>query len=154
MALKECDKCSEMVDEAKAFCPGCGHAFVEEQTRSEASSFDAAESTVQLGQTMYDQMLSDMGLNTSKAPNPPEKRVEVIAPLTPLAPAAKPAVKAPDKPEPRGLPQMDHLSGRCGHSLLFVDPRTRARGFCLLLSIRLDFTLQHETALSRQCHVK
>ena len=100
MALKECDKCSEMVDEAKAFCPGCGHAFVEEQTRQEASNFDAAESTVQLGQTMYNQMLSDMGLNTSKAPNPPEKKVEVIVPLTPLAPASKPAARAAEKPGP------------------------------------------------------
>ena len=100
MALRQCDNCSEMVDEAKAFCPGCGHAFVEEQTRSEASNFDTADSTVQLGQTMYNQMLSDMGLNTSKAPHAPEKKVEVIVPLTPLAPAAKPAVKPPDTPKP------------------------------------------------------
>lgn len=100
MALKECDKCSEMVDEAKAFCPGCGQAFVEEQVRTEASNFDTMDSTVQLGQTMYNQMLSDMGLNTSKAPNAPEKEVEVIVPLAPLAPAGKPAAKAPEKPEP------------------------------------------------------
>ena len=111
MALRECDKCSEMVDEAKAFCPGCGHAFVEEQMRSEASNFDTAESTVQLGQTMYDQMLSDMGLNTSKAPNPPEKRVEVVVPLTPLAPTAKPAVKAPDKPQPASTKKWLILAG-------------------------------------------
>ena len=88
-----------MVDEAKAFCPGCGHAFVEEQTRQEASNFDAAESTVQLGQTMYNQMLSDMGLNISAAPNAPEKKIEVV-PLAPLAPATKPAVKPPDRPKP------------------------------------------------------
>ncbi len=81
MALKQCEKCEEKVDEAKAFCPGCGHAFVEEQKRSQASSFEAMDSTVQLGQTMYNQMLSDMGLNISKAPDaPPQKRVEVITP--------------------------------------------------------------------------
>lgn len=99
MALRQCDICSEMVDEAKAFCPGCGHAFVEEQTRSAASNFDTMDSTVQLGQTMYNQMLSDMGLNTSKAPNAPEKRVEVV---TPLAPAAKQVAKAPETPTPAG----------------------------------------------------
>ena len=101
MALRQCDKCSEMVDEAKAFCPGCGHAFVEEETRKMASNFDTMDSTVQLGQTMYNQMLSDMGLNTAKAPNPnpPEKRVEVLAPV---AVPAKPPVKSPDKPQPSG----------------------------------------------------
>jgi len=96
MALRQCDKCSEMVDEAKAFCPGCGHAFVEEQIRTAASNFDTMDSTVQLGETMYNQMLSDMGLNAAKAAIPPEKRVEVIAPL---APASKPAARAPEKPE-------------------------------------------------------
>ncbi len=96
MALKQCDKCSEMVDVAKAFCPGCGHAFVDEETRKEASSFDTMDSTVQLGQTMYNQMLSDMGLNASQTGKSPEKRVEVIAPLTP---ATKPAAAAPDKPK-------------------------------------------------------
>ncbi|MFT3742983.1 MAG: hypothetical protein QM785_01695 [Pyrinomonadaceae bacterium] len=70
-----------MVDEAKAFCPGCGHAFVEEQKRSQTSNFDTMDSTVQLGQTMYNQMLSDMGLNISKAPDPVEKRVEILAPV-------------------------------------------------------------------------
>ena len=81
MGLRQCDKCSETVDEAKAFCPGCGHALVAEQSRSEASNFDKMDSTVQLGQTMYNQMLSDMGLNISKAPDPVEKRVEIIAPI-------------------------------------------------------------------------
>jgi hypothetical protein len=79
MGLRQCDKCGDMVDEAKAFCPGCGNAFVEEKKRQHASEFEQLDSTVQLGNTMYNQMLSDMGLNISKAPNP-EKRIEVIAP--------------------------------------------------------------------------
>jgi RNA polymerase subunit RPABC4/transcription elongation factor Spt4 len=94
MGLKQCDKCTETVDEAKAFCPACGNAFVEEQTRKEVSVFDTMDSTVQLGQTMYNQMLSDMGLNISKAAEKPEKRIEVIAPIE-TAPAAKTAPPAP-----------------------------------------------------------
>lgn len=96
MGLKQCDKCSEMVDEAKAFCPGCGNAFVEEEKRQQASEFDRMDSTVQLGQTMYNQMLSDMGLNISQKPQSVEKRVEVIAPL-PVT--AKPPVAVPKKPK-------------------------------------------------------
>lgn len=92
MALKQCDKCSEMVDEAKAFCPACGNAFVEEERRSVTTNFEEMDMTVQLGQTMYNQMLSDMGLNVSKAPDVQEKVVEVAAaapavPLQPIAPA-------------------------------------------------------------------
>lgn len=105
MALRQCDKCSEMVDEAKAFCPGCGNAFVEEEKRQEASKFEKLEHTVQFGQTMYNQMLEDMGLNISNAPNPVERRVEVIAPVnTEITAPAKaavtvavpPAVKTPE----------------------------------------------------------
>ena len=96
MGLKQCDKCSEMVDEAKAFCPGCGNAFVEEEKRQQASEFDRMDSTVQLGQTMYNQMLSDMGLNISQKPQSVEKRVEVIVPL-PVA--AKPPAAVKEKPK-------------------------------------------------------
>lgn len=70
MATKQCGNCSEMVDEAKAFCPGCGDAFVDEEQRENVSDFDKLDSTVQLGQTMYNQMLSDMGLNISKTAPP------------------------------------------------------------------------------------
>jgi len=109
MAQRQCEKCTEMVDEAKAFCPACGHAFVEEQRRTGKSDFEAMDSTVQLGQTMYNQMLSDLGLNISKSPEKVEKRVEVLIPeaapaqprhpspqtLSPAAPAPKPAAPAP-----------------------------------------------------------
>lgn len=94
MALRQCEKCGETVDEAKAFCPGCGHAFVEEQKRSQASNFEAMDNTVQLGQTMYNQMLSDMGLNISKSPDAPPKRVEVVIP------AVQEASPKPEKPAP------------------------------------------------------
>lgn len=88
MSLRQCDKCSEMVDEAKAFCPSCGHAFVEELKRKEPSVFDSMEGTMQLGNTMYNQMLSDMGLNISDAPN---KSAEV--PLPVVQPVISPAVQ-------------------------------------------------------------
>lgn len=71
-----------MVDEAKAFCPGCGHSFVVEAKRESVSNFESFDGTVQLSDTMFNQMLTDMGLNISNAPNPVEKRVEVIAPAT------------------------------------------------------------------------
>ena len=96
MGLKQCSKCNEMVDEAKAFCPACGNAFVEEEQRQEKSKFEKMDNTVQFGQTMYNQMLSEMGLNIAKPP-PAEKRIEVIAPAA-AAPTTttilKPAVAA------------------------------------------------------------
>lgn len=110
MASRQCEKCGETVDEAKAFCPGCGNAFVQEERRQEASKFEKLDSTVQFGQTMYNQLLEDMGLNISAAPNAGEKRVEVIAPVkteavppkaTPsilVQPAVVPPEKKPDKP--------------------------------------------------------
>ncbi len=98
MADKLCDKCGETVDEAKAFCPGCGNAFVDEERRQDVSEFDRLDSTVQLGKTMYGQMLSDMGLNISKAPNADEKRVEVIAPIAAPPAAAAATAKTPDAP--------------------------------------------------------
>ena len=93
MGEKQCGKCGEMVDEAKAFCPGCGNAFVEEKTRTSVSDFDMSDSTVRLGDTMYNQMLADMGLSVSKQPNREEKRIE------PILPAASPTVVS--KPEQR-----------------------------------------------------
>lgn len=92
MAQKACEGCGEMVDEAKAFCPGCGNPMVDEVKRQDRSEFDKLDNTVQFGQTMYNQMLSDLGLNVSKAPDVPEKRIEVLAPL---APAALPAAAEP-----------------------------------------------------------
>lgn len=89
MALRQCDKCSEMVDEAKAFCPECGHALVEEKQREEESAYESMDGTMQFGQTMYNQMLSDMGLNISDAPN---KKAEPTTPQV-IEPAVQPTVQ-------------------------------------------------------------
>ena len=78
-----------MVDEAKAFCPSCGHAFVAEQTRDQPSEFESMDGTQQFGKTMYNQMLSDMGLNL-KAPRE-KPRVQVLQAI----PAAEPKREAP-----------------------------------------------------------
>lgn len=90
-----------MVDEAKAFCPGCGFAFVSERVRGGISDYEAKGHTMQLGQTMYNQMLADMGLNISKAPNPVEGKNEPVAPAQPAAP--KP-VSEPAKPVAKTVP--------------------------------------------------
>jgi predicted amidophosphoribosyltransferase len=66
MGSKTCSRCGEQVDDAKAFCLGCGEAFVEEEKRTTVSEFDGSEKTVQLGQTMYNQLMSDMGLQKSR----------------------------------------------------------------------------------------
>ena len=102
MGQQQCTKCGETVDEAKAFCPECGHAFVEEKRRTSVSDFDRSDTTVQIGQTMYNQMLSDMGLSISKEPNPSEKnRVEAVAPVAqpPVTKRTREQKKAPQTPK-------------------------------------------------------
>lgn len=79
MAVRECPKCGEQVDEAKAYCPACGHAFVAEEQRGDASAYEKMDSTVQMGQTLYNSMLSDMGLNVKK-PSESERKVEILKP--------------------------------------------------------------------------
>ena len=103
MGENQCGKCGETVDEAKAFCPACGNSLVEEKKRTSVSDFDLSNKTVRLGNTMYNQMLSDMGLSVSKQPSRDEKqRLEVIAPVVAAAPdssakhrAEPPATGAP-----------------------------------------------------------
>lgn len=96
MALRQCDKCSELVDEAKAFCPECGHVLVEEKQREEESAYESMDGTMQFGQTMYNQMLSDMGLNISDAPN---KKAETPSAEQPAAPQViEPVVQRPVQP--------------------------------------------------------
>jgi hypothetical protein len=119
MALKQCDKCSEMVDEAKAFCPGCGSSFETEEKRQDASGFDSLDHTVQLGQTMYNQMLSDMGLNISKAPNPDEKHTEVAEPKAAEPTAIGPPDSIPAEPVPANNKTWLVLGG-IGVALLFL----------------------------------
>ena len=99
MAEKLCGKCGEMVDEAKAFCPGCGKAFVEERERETKSDFDLSANTVRLGDTMYNQMLSDMGLSISKQPNREEPDVASIQPA--VSEVAVPVQTNVIQPSPR-----------------------------------------------------
>jgi len=145
MGLKQCDTCSEMVDEAKAFCPGCGGAFVEEEKRQESSKFEKLDHTVQFGQTMYNQMLEDMGLNISSAPDRGEKRVEVIAPIQTetvappaktrqisVAAAVKPAEKASEKSESASNTKWYIL---IGIAVIFLLPIALASAIFLFLEI-------------------
>ena len=83
MAEKRCAKCGEMVDEAKAFCPGCGHSFVDEKQRETVSDFDQSNRTVQLGETMFNQMLSEMGLNISKQHKLDDIDPDAVGPMAP-----------------------------------------------------------------------
>lgn len=89
MGEKQCGKCGESVDEAKAFCPGCGNSFVQEKERTSVSEFDQLDHTVRLGDTMYNQLLSDMGLSISKRPNKEQKQMaEAAAAAVPSTPAS------------------------------------------------------------------
>ncbi len=90
MGSKRCANCGEEVDDAKAFCPGCGNAFVEEEERETLSGFDMSNDTIKLGDTLYNQLLSDMGLSISKAPN----KGETIVESKPRDPSISPAVES------------------------------------------------------------
>lgn len=84
MTERPCDKCGEMVSVTKAFCPACGNALVEEETRSDTSEFQNLDGTMQMGQTMYNQMLSEMGLNISATPEQLSEAVKpVVSEMTP-----------------------------------------------------------------------
>ena len=75
MVLRECDECGEMVDDVRAFCPGCGNSFLNETQRSKPTIFDRSNETEQFDASMLNMILSDMGLDISKAPNTGEERV-------------------------------------------------------------------------------
>src|SRR5205085_1857589 len=129
-----------------AFCPGCGHAFVEEEKRQVASKFERLDPTVQFGQTMYNQMLEDMGLNLSKAPNSPEKSVTVLSPVrTSSAPPVKPivedvpktasvtpAAKLPEENVPAGNAKLYFL---IGVGLVFLGPIAVVTAYFLFLDV-------------------
>lgn len=97
MPQHACEECGEMVDEGKAFCPSCGHAFVEEQRREKPSEFQSMDGTQQFGKTMYNQMLSDMGLNLKAVPKP---RTQVIQAAVPAAVTPAPVKEVPAAPPP------------------------------------------------------
>lgn len=80
MDQKQCEKCGETVDAAKAFCPGCGSPMVAEEERTRVSEFDASAGTVQYGKTVFGNLLSDMGLNIADVRNSPTKPKEESRP--------------------------------------------------------------------------
>src|SRR4029434_6649638 len=90
----------EMVDEAKAFCPGCGHSVLDEKRRTTVSDFERSDHTVSLCETMYNQMLTDMGLNISKVPKRDEKNTQVVPPLAPAVTAPSADRKEQSSPTP------------------------------------------------------
>lgn len=95
MRLRSCENCGEQVDKAKAFCPGCGSALIEEKKRTADSEFEASGNTVQFSKTALNMVLSDMGLNITEAPDRPSKSAGKI-PITPStqSTAAAPQPKA------------------------------------------------------------
>jgi hypothetical protein len=93
MEPKQCEKCGETVEAARAFCPACGAAMVAEEQRADVSAFDASAGTIQFGKTVYGKVLAEMGLNISEAPNK--------QPATPPAAAPPMAAPAPATPEKR-----------------------------------------------------
>jgi hypothetical protein len=100
MGEKQCGKCGEIVDEVKAFCPGCGNAFVDEKERTTKTDFDLSANTIRLGDSMYNKMLSDMGLSISKQPNrePGVESVPAVSGGTATAPAEEKVIQpAPKK---------------------------------------------------------
>lgn len=71
MSITKCEKCGEVVDEAKAFCPGCGSSLVDEEERKDDSEFEASGGTQEFSESVFNVMLSDMGLNISEIPDSP-----------------------------------------------------------------------------------
>ncbi|PYT01715.1 MAG: hypothetical protein DMF63_02395 [Acidobacteria bacterium] len=100
MGEKRCGKCGEITDEAKAFCPGCGRAFVDEKQRTDVSDFDRSANTVQLGETMFNEMLSDMGLSVSKGKHRTEKDIDTVIPSKAERAAASPQEQNIEPPTP------------------------------------------------------
>lgn len=100
MGEKQCGKCGEIVDEVKAFCPGCGNAFVDERERETKTDFDLSANTIRLGDSLYNKMLADMGLSISKQPNRDEPSGESIAPATPENPTVASVRSSVVQPSP------------------------------------------------------
>lgn len=87
-----------MVDEVKAFCPNCGRAFLDEQHGEGPSHFDRSDKTVEFNTSLFNVMLSDMGLDISKAPDPAPTPTGVVN--IPAIQTEKPRENAPDGAKP------------------------------------------------------
>ena len=91
MGLKKCEKCGEMADEAKAFCPGCGNPFIAEEVRQGSSEFDKYAGTVNITKSVYGMMLTEMELDTSRKPE-----AEAPADVPEVADVESPPETAPE----------------------------------------------------------
>jgi len=72
MSLKQCVKCGQMADEAKAFCPHCSYSFDLER-EAPTSEFELTSDTDTFTRSFFNEVLSDMELNISEAPDAPAK---------------------------------------------------------------------------------
>jgi hypothetical protein len=77
MSHLQCKKCGANVLEAKAFCPECGGAMVDEEVRQHTSEHDSYDATMNLSKSGYNLMLSEMNLNISDAPNLTSERINL-----------------------------------------------------------------------------
>jgi hypothetical protein len=97
MGLRQCNECEEMVDEARAFCQACGSPLVAEAQRRESSPFERTSETVQFDSSMFNAILTDMGLDLSAPPNPRNEIGETVTPLirteTPTTAQPRPLVQ-------------------------------------------------------------
>jgi hypothetical protein len=108
-----------MADEAKAFCPSCGHAFVDEEKRDRPSAFESMDGTMQFGKTMYNQMLSDMGLNISARPDKASVKEPAIQ-LVPAVPATQSIKPISPAAAPPKVSQPQAASGKRSNKWLIV----------------------------------
>lgn len=95
MSLKKCEQCGEEVDQAKAFCPECGNPFVEEHKREESTEYESYAGTINVTKSMYQQMLSEMELDTSAQPN----KTEGEKPINSVKEKADVQTKAENQPK-------------------------------------------------------
>ena len=102
MSERQCDKCGETVAASKAFCPACGHAFVDEEVRTDTSEFKMTDGTMQFSQSMYNNMLSDMGLNISKTSE--QLNEEVAAAVSQVQPVVPPVYAHKEELKPAAQP--------------------------------------------------
>ncbi|MFN6963466.1 MAG: hypothetical protein ACK4S4_06845 [Pyrinomonadaceae bacterium] len=125
MEQRQCAQCGGSVDAAKAFCPECGAAMIAEESRQDASDYDASPRTVQFGQTMFNQVLSDMGLTDAGARTDDKTPTTGQAPprpssVTTLKPvASSSADEAPPRP-PSAAPSAERGPGKPGLSTKWI----------------------------------
>lgn len=116
MNVIKCEKCGTDVPGAKAFCPECGSAMVDEETRTHTSEHETYDSTMHLSKSSYNLMLADMDLNISDAPNLTAERINLSKELKLYA------IGEPEKAsKPPGIPRWLIAAGIAVVFLLLVS---------------------------------